>query len=224
MIWLVFFLSFSFISFFFADEILEGMIWPLRRIGAGRQLYFYAPHEAFLIHLKTAFFSGFLISCPVFFIQIWRFIIPALYPHEKKILAILIPSSIILFLTGVLFSFFLVLPFSLGFFLNFRSEHLAPLLQAGPYFSLIMNLVILFGILFNFPLFMVGLVMTGITSVNSLKGMRRSMIVTFFILAALLTPSTDPVSQVLLALPLWMLYELSLLAAKALPQKTVDSN
>lgn len=223
-IWLVFFLFLSFVSFFLADRLLETLTWPLRRVGASGQLYFYAPHEAFMIHLKAAFFLGFLLSCPVFFIQIWQFITPALYAREKKILGFLIPLSTFLFLTGAVFCFFLVLPFGLGFFLNFRSQYLAPLLQAEPYFSFCMSLVLLFGILFNFPIFMLGLVMTGVTSVKSLTGMRKSMIVLFFIAAAVLTPSTDPVSQVLLALPLWILYELSLLAAKALPKKAVDSN
>lgn len=204
----------SVVSFFFSNQLIDWLIWPLTRVGGSPQLYFHAPHEAFLIHIKVALFCGLLISSPVLIFQAWQFTAPGLYEKEKNVFRMVVPTSILLFLAGVGFAYYLVAPWGLGFMLQFRSEHLAPLLQAGPYFSFFVTLILSFGILFDFPVVLISLVKLGIIQAQTLSRLRRPVIVGIFILAAILTPSPDPVSQLLLALPLFLLFETSLLISR----------
>ena len=199
--------------FFFAGKLLDFIIWPLTRAGAANQLFFHAPQEAFIIHVKAALFFGILISSPVIFFHGWRFAAPGLYENEKKVFGWAFPLSALLFLCGAAFSFFLILPWSLEFLLNFRSARLAPLLEAGPYFSFLVTMIFGFGLVFDFPVLMVGLVKLGLIKAQTLCSLRRPMIVLIFILAAVLTPSPDPVSQLLLAIPLLLLFEIAVWVA-----------
>jgi len=205
-------------SYFFSRQLLDLLIEPLRRY-QDVELFFHKPYEAFLIHLKVAALSGILISSPVFITQLWLFISPGLYTHEKKIVIPLILISILMFLTGAAFAYGIVIPWGLHFLLSFQTEGMKPLLGVGPYFSFLIGMILAFGVLFDFPIAIVGLVRLGVLQTARLKRGRRTVIVLILIASAVLTPSPDPVSQLLLAVPLLFLFELSLLVAGKIEAK-----
>jgi sec-independent protein translocase protein TatC len=212
---LLVFLGATFLSYFFSETLIEIFTRPLRSFGDS-ELIFQKPYEAFFIRLKAAALGGLILSSPVLFIQSWFFISPALYAREKNIILSFSVISAALFLTGILFAYFIVVPWTLQFFLNYQTPTLRPFLDIGAYFSFVMGMEIAFGVLFIFPVFLVGLVKVGVTSAKTLAKARRGMVVFIFILAAILTPSPDPASQLLLAVPLILLFEISLLVARFL--------
>lgn len=175
----------------------------------GTHLVFRAPEEAFLLHIQAAILSGILISAPFFFLQFWLFILPGLYRNEKRIFLFLIFSSIFLFLFGAWFGYALIVPVGLQFLLGFQTDYLKPLLEVGPYFSFLASTTIAFGIVFNLPVGITGLVHFRVLSTALIKSSRKWAMVCIFILAAVLTPSPDPLSQMMLALPLLLLFEMS---------------
>lgn len=199
----------SFIAYFFAKPILDFLTWPLREHTTAT-LYFQKPHEAFFVTLKTAAFAGFFFSSPVIFTQTWLFVSPGLYPQERKWVLPLIFISTILFLTGAFFSYALVVPWGLQFLLSFQTESLKPILDITAYFSFLTGMMLAFGVLFDFPVALIGLVKLGLVKTRTLKASRKIMVVMIFVAAALLTPSPDPFSQLMLALPLWVFFEVSL--------------
>jgi len=197
-------------SYFFSQEILDFLIQPLRQY-EDIELFFHRPYEAFLTHLKVAALSGIVISSPFLFTQAWLFISPGLFDKEKKLLIPLILVSVCLFLTGVFFAHTVVLPFGLHFLLSFQTESLKPLLGIGPYFSFLTGMILAFGILFVLPVILLGLIQLEVIRTASLRRARKVVILTIFIVAAILTPSPDPLSQLLLAIPLLFLFEGSMM-------------
>jgi len=214
------FLLATILSYLFSQSLLELLIEPLRQFQHA-DLYFQKPYEAFLIRLKVAAISGLLFSSPVFFAELWLFVAPGLYGREKKVLFPLILISIFLFLAGTFFAFRVVVPLSLNFLLSFQTDSLKPLLGIAPYFSFLISLILAFGLLFDFPVVLIGLIRLGTVSTNSLARARKVVIVFIFITAAILTPP-DPVSQALLALPLIILYEISLVAGRWVEKRKPD--
>ncbi len=214
----VFLIVASGFSWFFARQILDFLTAPLQQLHIAN-LYFQKPFEAFVIHLKAAVFAGLLLSLPVFFTQGWLFVAPGLYEREKKIFLPLIFVSVLFFLAGVFFAYVFVIPFGLAFLLGFETESLRPMLTSGPYFSFMTAMLFAFGILFDFPLMIVALAALGIVKIITFARYRRGVIVAIFIIAAVLTPSPDPVSQLLLAIPLYLLFEISLLAGRLFEKK-----
>lgn len=203
---------FSFASYFFSKPLLEFLTLPLRQFGE-TALYFQSPYEAFLAHLKVSLLAGTLAAAPVFLIELWLFIAPGLHRREKKALFFLLSVSVLLFLIGAAFAFWILVPWGLRFFLGFQTYTLRPLLGIGPYFSFLAGMVLACGIAFDLPVVLLGLVGAGILKKEALRRSRKSVIVSLFILAAVLTPSTDPASQILLTLPLLLLYEACVLGA-----------
>ena len=208
------------LCYFFSHPLLDLLTAPLRRYGDVR-LYFQKPYEAFLTHLKVAALGGFVLSSPVIFAQAWLFVAPGLYEKEKKVFLPVLFISIFLFLTGVLFAYFVIIPWGLAFLLSFQTESLRPLLGIEPYFSFLNGMILAFGVFFDFPVVLVGLVRLGVVRTQTLARARRSMIVFIFIAAAVLTPSPDPLSQILLAVPMVGLFEISLWVASHI-QSTTD--
>ncbi|WP_293988320.1 twin-arginine translocase subunit TatC [uncultured Megasphaera sp.] len=173
-------------------------------------LYVMRPAEAFLIYMKVALWSGVLLASPVLFYQFWAFLLPAFTAQEKKMLALFVPFSVILFLGGIAFSFFIVLPAGLHFFMTFASGDVQPLWSLESYLDFAVLMVLPFGILFNLPLLLIALAEMGIVTSGQLKALRKYVIVLAFVVAAVITPTTDMVSQSLLAVPMILLYEFSL--------------
>ena len=215
---LLFFSLAAVVCYFFSHSIIDLLTRPLHRL-ENIQLFFQKPYEAFFVHLKVAALGGFLISSPVLFTQAWFFVAPGLYEKEKKIFLPLIVISVSLFLIGAFFAYQFVIPWGLYFLLSFQTETLKPLLGVGPYFSFLIGMILGFGILFDFPVILIGVVRLGLVRTSTLAQARRVVIVLIFIAAAVLTPSPDPISQILLALPLMILFEVSLIAARLVEKK-----
>ncbi len=193
-------------GFFFAEPLLTFLLQPLKTFYT-EGLVFQKPHEAFLIHVQVAIMAAIFFSSPVIFIQIWQFAAPGLYAHEKKTALTLTLWSIGLFAAGVLFAYTAAIPCGLQFLLSFQSPNLKPLITAEEYFSFLIGMFAAFGVMFDFPVFIIGAVRLGLVSSQTLAKSRRIIILIIFIAAAILTPSPDPASQILLALPLLLLFE-----------------
>jgi sec-independent protein translocase protein TatC len=154
-----------------------------------------------------------LLALPIIFFQIWSFILPALKNDEKKYLLILVPLSYIFFIVGSAFGLFLVIPFGMKFFLGFTSANLEAMFSLSKYISFIISILIPFGLVFELPLLITLLVKLGIISSNFLTTNRKYVIVAIFLFAAILTPP-DIISQAMMAIPLILLYEGSVIIAK----------
>lgn len=173
-------------------------------------LYVMRPAEAFLIYMKIALWSGAVLASPILFYQFWAFLLPAFTTHEKKILVLFVPASVLLFLGGLAFSFAVVLPQSLHFLMTFTTAEVQPLWSLEGYLDFALLMVLPFGVIFNMPLLLIALAKMGLVSSTQLKLVRKYVIVLSFIVAAIITPTTDMVTQSLLAVPIIVLYEFSL--------------
>ena len=216
------------ISYIFAEQIYNFLVEPYANAVKDdqypRRLIFTALHETFITYLKVAFFSAIFLGSPVLLIQIYKFIAPGLYKNEKKALLPYLVFTPILFLFGGLLVYYLIMPLAIKFFLSFESmganTSLPIQLEAkvNEYLSLIMRLIFAFGISFQLPILLNLLAKIGVVNSNYLKKTRRYVIVIIFTAAAILTPP-DPITQIGLAIPLLLLYELSILTVKFTEKK-----
>lgn len=188
---------------FYLDDIMYILTKP-----AGT-LYFIKPAEAFFIYFKVALTSGAIIASPILFYQFWAFLVPAFTEKEKSVLAVVVPVSLLLFLSGIAFSFFLVLPQGLKFFLAFTSNTIQPMISMESYLDFVLMLVLPFGAIFNVPMLLLVLAKVGLVTSAGLKKKRKFVIFASFIVAAIITPTTDMISQCFLALPIIVFYEIS---------------
>tara|TARA_B100000767_G_C19724885_1_gene519015 strand:+ start:63 stop:827 length:765 start_codon:yes stop_codon:yes gene_type:complete len=223
------FLLFAFIiCYVFSAEIYSFLVKPYSNAvienNLERRLIFTALHEAFLTYLKVAFFASFFITSPIFLTQLWKFVAPGLYKNEKQALLPYLILTPTLFILGGALVYYLIMPLAIKFFLSFESVgdvgNIAIQLEAkvNEYLSLIMRLIFAFGISFQLPVILSLLARIGIIDSNYLKKRRKYVVVIIFAVAALLTPP-DPITQIGLALPLLILYELSILAVKMIEKK-----
>lgn len=192
------------ICLFFIQNLISLLTAP-----AGH-LYFARPAEVFVIYMKTALIAGFILASPVVFFQFWRFILPAMTDREKTWTLFFVPLSVSLFLGGIAFSYFLVMPQSLHFLMAFGGENFTPLLSMESYLEFVLLMILPFGVMFNLPLLMMALALAGLVKEKTLKRGRKFVILAAFILAAVITPTPDILTQSLLALPAVFLYEISL--------------
>ena len=181
---------------------------------AKSSLIFTGLPEAFFIHMKIAFFASLLLTAPYTLYEIWRFVSPGLYRDEKKYVLPFIFFSSILFGSGVLFGYFIALPPAFAFFVSFSTDFLKPLISFREYLDLTLKFLLAFGLSFEMPVFIFFLAKLGIVNAKMLAKQRRYAILIIFIAAAILTPSPDAVSQLLMALPLMLLYEVSIFVAR----------
>ncbi len=205
-------IAFTQVNFFF-DVFQE----PLKKVFPDITLVALTPTESFFTALKISLLVGFVLASPFVFYQVWKFIEPALYENEKKLLIPFVLFTTIFFTAGVLFAFFGVLPLAIKFLLTFGYEQLdvSPMLSVSSYISFVVRLLLAFGITFELPVIISLLARLGLVTPDTLIKIRPYFIVGIFILAAVLTPP-DVVSQIFLALPLLVFYELSIIAAKIL--------
>jgi sec-independent protein translocase protein TatC len=200
------------ISYFFSSRIFEMLIKPwIDAMPPGQpvKLIYTAPHEAFFVYMKVSFISGTILAVPIILWQVWRFIAPGLYENEKRYMLPVICCSVICFISGVLFGYFVVIPVAFKFFASFASEHITPMLRTTEYLAFANKMLLCFGIAFQLPVFAFFLAKLGLVSSDFLKRKRKWAIVLIFIAAAVLTPSPDILSQLLMAAPLLVLYEAS---------------
>ncbi len=173
--------------------------------------------------MKVAFFASLIITCPYVLYQIWKFIAPALHAREKKYVIPFVISSSSLFISGVLFGYLVALPPAFKFFVSFNNQYLQAMLSFKDYLSLFVTFLLGFGISFELPVFIFFLTKLGIVNAAMLSKQRRYAILIIFIVAAILTPSPDALSQILMAIPLMFLYEVSIFVSRFAGKKKVES-
>ncbi len=198
----------SIVTFMYVDIIRETITAPVKDY-----LIFGRLAEAFMTNIKIALFSGCLLAFPIILYQAWSFVLPGLKSSEKKFIVLFVLASLIFFSTGVSFAFFVIIPISVNFFLGFATEDLQPFLLFGDYVSYVSGIIFAFGLVFQLPIVVFILAKLGLVSSAFLKQSRIYAMVIIFITAATITPP-DVFSQVLMALPMILLYEISILAAR----------
>ena len=198
------------VSFYYLEQIIEALTAPVG------QLYYLRPAEAFMVYLKIALLAGLILASPMMLYQLYSFVRPALTLREKYYARFTIPIIIVLFLGGMLFSYYLVFPRALEFFLGFGNGHVNPLISMESYLDFMLMLVVPFGFVFNIPVVLMLLVYLKLVSVQTLNKYHKHVILAAFILAAFITPTPDIITQSLLALPMVVLYEVSLVLCKLL--------
>ena len=205
------------VCYYFSDQILAFLVEPLKKGFGDTQgrLVYTKLYEAFFVQLKVAMFGAFFISFPITANQLWAFIAPGLYSKEKKALLPFLLATPILFVAGAALAYYVVMPTAFHFFLKFQGNSGGISVEALPsmdsYLSLVMQFILAFGISFLLPVLVMLLNRAGIVSRAQLISVRRYVIVGAVILAAVLTPP-DVISQLMLAIPLILLYELALIA------------
>ena len=216
------------VCFFFAEYLYAYLTQPLADILASRRddprMIFTALTEVFFTYVKVAFFAGAFISCPIFLTQLWLFVAPGLYKKERLALLPFLAATPILFFIGGALVYYVIFPLAATFLIGFevpRGEGvLAIELEAkvGEYLSLIMKLIFAFGLCFQLPVLMTLLARVGLATSEGMAAKRKYAIVAVFVVAAVLTPP-DPISQISLAVPIILLYEISIYMAKMVERK-----
>lgn len=201
------------VSWFFIDFIINDiLLYPAKRVGV--KLQNLKPFGQLFLYFQVAFFSGLILSLPWVVYQIWKFIEPALHKHEKKyVLAVVIFTSLC-FLLGAVFAYFIMLPYSLNFAFTFGSLNIENKFAVDEYLSVVISLIILSGVVFELPMLSFFLTKLGLLTPQLMRKHWRIAIVLILILAAIITPTVDPVNQSLLAIPLFLLYEISIWVSK----------
>jgi len=184
------------------------------------KLIFISPFEKFFAYLWLSLFAGFVLSSPFWFYQIWKFISPGLYKNERKLGLVFVSMAVGLFLSGVLFVYFVVYPFSFRFLLQFGGDEL-PYISLKPYLSFFLRTAFVFGIVFELPLFLLGALKLKLLSPQQLKQARPYVIVLIAFLSALITPP-DIFSMLFMMLPLYLLFESSIWLGEKLFYKKTD--
>ena len=197
----------------FANTLYTLLAAPmLAKLPAGGQMIATAVTTPFFIPMKVAMLAAFVLSLPHTLYQIWAFVAPGLYDQERRLVAPLVISSSLLFLAGMAFAYFLVFPVVFGFITSVAPEGVAVMTDIGNYLDFVITLFLAFGVAFEVPIAVVLLVYLDMVSIQTLKEIRSYVIVGAFVLGAIFTPP-DIISQFMLAVPLWLLYELGIVAA-----------
>lgn len=186
-------------------------------------LIFLSPAEGFWMHMKLSMVAAIVVSLPVIFFQLWRFISPGLIEKEKKYVLPFVITSTSLFLSGAAFCFIIVLPFALTFLLGYKSENLTPMLSVGNYMDFCVKFILAFGAIFELPLILIFLVRFGIVTPSTLAKNRRYAILIAFIVGAVLTPTPDAFNQTLMAVPIIILYEIGIILLRFIQKKENQS-
>lgn len=209
------------VSYAFKEELFAILKMPLdQAMGPGGKMIYTGITEAFFTYLKVSLLSGLLLSVPVIMFEFWMFVAPGLYRNERKLLLPIVILSSFFFLAGALFGYFVVFPIGFKFLLSFTSESLELLPSMKEYLSASAKLLLAFGLIFEMPMVIVFLARLGLVSVGFLTKNRKYAILIFFIIAAILTPP-DAVTQTLMAIPLMLLYEISILGARVFGRKPI---
>ena len=215
------------ICFYFSEQLFAILVHPLKEAfgDAGGKLVYTKLYEAFFVQIKIAAFGAFCLSFPIIANQLWAFVAPGLYAKEKKALLPFLIATPFLFALGASLAYFVVMPTAFHFFLEFQGDSSGLSVEALPsadaYLGLVMQFILAFGISFLMPVLLMLLNRAGFVTRAQLIGMRRYMIVAAFVLAAVLTPP-DVVSQLMLAIPLLLLYEVTIIAIWFTDRKKVE--
>ncbi len=203
-----------------AGQIYDFLAYPMMvALPAGSKMIATGVITPFLIPIKVTLLAAFFVALPVVLYQAWAFVAPGLYAHEKRLIAPLVVSSSVLFLAGVAFCYFMVFGVVFKFINNFAPKSISVAPDIESYFSFVMTMFIAFGVTFEVPIVVIVLVRMGFVTVEKLKQIRPYVVVGAFVVAAIVTPP-DVMSQLLLAVPLCLLYEVGLLVAPLFARMT----
>lgn len=215
------------VVYYFGSEVFQLLIQPYKHVAKDNRLIFLEPTGAFMVYLEIAFFGGIIVSLPVIFFQLWKFVAPGLYIRERRWVTTVIFVSTVSFLIGASFSYLVMVPFGLQFLLGYENQYLAPTLTVQSYLSFVLTLVFVSGLVFELPLVIFFLTKIGLVNPGFLREKRRHAIVINLTIAAILTPP-DVITQMLLGIPLILLYEVSIwvsyLAVRPAKSKETDSD
>ncbi|MEN6350722.1 MAG: twin-arginine translocase subunit TatC [Syntrophomonas sp.] len=200
------------IGFSHSEKLISILILPLNSLN--QKLIVTGVTEAFYVKLKVSLIAGVILAFPVIVIAFWRFFKPALRPRERKYIYWLFPISIILFAGGILFAYYIILPLLLSFFIYTAGNNLSTMIKVDEYFSFLCSFVLPFGLIFELPVIVFFLTAIGIVNHKMLAKNRKYALLIIVILAAALTPGPDPISQLSMAAPVYLLYEISILVAR----------
>lgn len=210
----------SFVSFFlWGDYLMDFITAPLKDYDV--PLVYISMTEAFLTKVKVSVVAGVVLVSPIVFWQVWSFVVPALHPNEKRIVLTVFPISVILFVLGVLFAFFVVFKFVANFLLLVAGEGLEAMISISRYVSFLLTFLLPFGFIFQLPLVVLFLTKLGLLNTATLVKNRKYVIFVSFVIGAVLTPP-DVISQIFMAGTLILLYEASVLVSRLVKPKAVD--
>lgn len=221
LLYVIYFLLAIFVCLFpFATEIYAVVSAPLQAVlPKGTNMIATDVISPFLTPLKLTFYLSLYIAIPFILYQIWRFIAPGLYQHEKELAAPLMISSVVLFFSGMAFAYFLVLPMLFGFTMGIELEGVSTMTDITKYLDLVLHMFLAFGIAFEIPVATVLLILAGVATPEGLAEKRRYIVVGCFVVGMMLTPP-DVFSQTLLAVPMWMLFESGLFFGRLMKRRS----
>jgi len=212
------------IAFGFKERLFKILVYPLVKVmKEGETLIYTGLPEAFFTYLKVAFLAGLIVASPIILYEFWMFVAPGLYKNERRMMMPIVLLSSLFFIGGALFGYFIVFPWGFKFFLGFATDTIRPLPSMKEYFGFSAKMLLAFGLVFELPLVLTFLAKLGIVSVEFLKKNRKYAILLFFAGAAILTPP-DVITQIMMALPLMVLYEISIIGAKIFGKKKEKPN
>lgn len=204
----------SVVAYYFTPQILS-----LFTRFISTKLVFTNPSEGFFTYLKISMVTGLFVSLPIILHQVLLFISPGLEKNERKWVLRLVPFAMILFLLGVLFAYFVLIPVTMRFFMSFATNDLVPMITIGGFISYVLTMIILTGLMFQTPMVVFFLSLIGLVDSRVLREKRRYVILLIFILAAVATPTPDAFTQVIVSVPLLVLYEISILCVRLVERK-----
>jgi sec-independent protein translocase protein TatC len=207
----------------FNSFVFEALLWPLRQVKglepAAYQITTFSPAEPFMVSLKVWVAGGLIMASPIIIWQLWAYLAPAFTPTEKKYFYPVVIASTSLFLGGVALAYFLVLPRGLGFLLNFSSGYFNVQNRASDYFTFIALFILAFGVVFELPVVLVLLAKVGVIDDRFLRKNRRYAILVLAVASAIITPSQDAFSMLAMFVPLYLLFEISIVLARIVQPK-----
>jgi len=210
------------IAYLFKEKLFDILTRPLIQVmEQGDTLIFTGIPEAFFTYLKVSLLAGILLAVPVITYEFWMFVAPGLYQKERRMMLPIVLISSVFFVGGALFGYFIVFPYGFDFLLGFATENLRPLPSMKEYLSFSAKLLIAFGFVFELPLVLTFLARLGLVTVPFLKKNRKYALLLFFVGSALLTPP-DVVTQIMMSVPLMILYEISIIGARIFGRKPLE--
>lgn len=209
------------VVFTYGEPVMGWMTTPLTTASPNAALLATGVTEIFAVYMRLALWGGFALALPYTLLEMWRFIRPALYPHERRGVVLGLMAVPLMSLLGAAFAWTLLLPTMLTFFLGLTAPHVTSMPHVADYIGFVITTVGLMALAFNIPLILVGLMRWNIVNVDTLRAQRRTVIITLFIIAAIVTPTPDPFSQIMVAVPLCLLFEIALaIGARITPRNS----
>ncbi len=207
------------ICYAFSQNLFDILSRPLlRMMPSGSTLIFTSVAEAFFTYMKVAFIAGLMLASPFVLFQVWAFVAPGLYRHEKRYVVPFVAAGSFFFVLGILFAYFIAIPVGFQFFLGYATDFIKPMPSMKEYLSFSIKFLLAFGLVFEFPVILVLLARIGVIDAKTMARYRKYAILLIFVFSALITPP-DVISQLLMAIPLMGLYELSIFLSKIFGKK-----